>query len=101
MEQRVQPYGAAAEHALLGAAVQPPDPGRRVAAQELGREVAERADDARLHEVELRPQVLLAMLDLRGQRVAVARRPALEDVRDEDVGTRQPDLPEQALEQGA
>ena len=69
----------------LLAAVQARDPGRRVAAQQLGGEVAERAHDPRRDQLELAEQVLLAVLDLLRQRVAVAGRPALQDVRDEDV----------------
>ena len=59
----------------------------------------ERADDARLDQLELAEQVVLAGVDLARQRVAVAGRPALQDVRDEDVGARQPDLAEQRVEQ--
>ena len=50
----------------------------RVAAQQLGREVAQRADDARLDQLDLAEEVLLAVLDLLGMRIAVAGRPALE-----------------------
>ena len=56
-----------------------------VAAQQLRREVAERADHLRLDQLELAEQVVLAVVDLLRQRVAVAGRPALEDVGDEDV----------------
>ena len=46
-----------------------------------------------------REQVVLAGVDLGRLRVAVAGRPALQDVRDEDVVARQPDLAEELVEQ--
>ena len=76
MEDRVQPHGARAEHEHLGLTVQARDPGR-VAAQQLRREVAERADHRRLDQLDLTQQVLLAVLDLDRQRVAVAGGPAV------------------------
>ena len=91
---RVQPHRARPDRADLLAPVQARDPGR-VAAQQLRREVAERADDPRLDQLELAEQVVLAVVDLLRQRVAVAGRPALEDVGDEDVAARQADLAEQ------
>ena len=57
----------------------------RAAGEELGREVAERADQLGPDQRDLREQVRLAGADLGGQRVPVAGRPALEDVGDEDV----------------
>ena len=63
MEERVQPHRARPDHPHLRPAVQPRDPGR-VAAQQLRREVAQRADDLRLDQLELAEQVLLAVLDL-------------------------------------
>ena len=98
MKQRVQAHRARADHEDLGLAVQLRDAGR-VAAQELRREVAQRADDARLDELDLAHEVLRAVLDLPRQRVAVAGRPAAQDVGDEDIGAREPDLSEQLVEQ--
>ena len=98
MEDRVQPHRARADDAHLLASVQARDPGR-VGAQELGREVSQRADDARLDELDLAQEVVLAVLDLLGVRIAVAGRAALQHVGDEDVGAGQPDLPQQPVEQ--
>ena len=91
VKDRVQPHRAAPDRAHLVAAVQPRDPGR-VAAQQLRREVPERADDARLDELDLAQEVGLAGLDLGRVRVAVAGRPAFQDVRTQHVRARQPDL---------
>ena len=41
----------------------------------------------------------LAGRDLLGERVAISGRPAFEDIRDEDVGARQPDPAEQLVEE--
>ena len=56
-----------------------------LAGEELGREVAERADHLRADQLDLGEQVALARLDLVGQRVAVPGRAALEHVGDVDV----------------
>ena len=53
----------------------------------------ERDDHARVDGADLALQVRLAGVDLVGQRVAVARRPALHDVRDVDVLARRPISP--------
>ena len=98
MVDGVQPHRPRADDAHLGAAVQARDPGR-VAAQELGREVPQRAQHTRLDEVDLPPQVVLAGLDLGRVRVAVAGRTALEHVGDEHVRAGQADLPQQLLQQ--
>ena len=75
--ERVQPHVARPDLADLLAPVEPRDAGPRVVAQQLRREVAERADDARLDQLELAEQVVLAGVDLARQRIAVAGRPAL------------------------
>jgi hypothetical protein len=78
--------------------VQPRDPGR-VGAQELCREVPQRADHGRLDQVDLRAQVVMAGLDLPGLGVTVARGAAFQDVRDEHIAALEPDLVEQLVEQ--
>jgi hypothetical protein len=78
--------------------VHPHDPGH-VVAQQLRREVAQRADDDRLHERDRAEQPLLAALDLDRMRVAVAGRPAAQHVGDEDLVAGQPDLAQQRVEQ--
>ncbi len=60
----------------------------------------ERADHAGLDELDLRCQPALAVLDLGRERIAVARRAALEDVGDEHLVAAKTDLGEQAVEQG-
>ena len=55
--------------------------------------------DARLDQLHLLVQVGLAGVDLLELGVAVARRAALEHVRDEHVGSLQADLPQQLVEQ--
>ena len=55
----------------------------------------ERADDPRLDQLELAEQVVLAVVDLLRQRIAVAGRPAFQDVGTKTSGARQPDLAEQ------
>jgi predicted short-subunit dehydrogenase-like oxidoreductase (DUF2520 family) len=69
------------------------------AGQQLRGEIAERADHARLDQLDLLVQVGLAGVDLVRQRVAVARRTALEDVGDEHVAPLQADLAQQLVEQ--
>src|SRR3954452_131199 len=98
MEDREQQHHAARDLALLGAAVDLGDAGR-VAGQQLGGEVPERADDLRLDELDLAIEVRLAGLDLLRQRVAVAGRAAADHVRDEDVGALDCDLLEQLVKQ--
>src|SRR5215217_1827203 len=95
---REDPHGPTAELVYLGTAVDARDPTLR-AGQQLGREVAERADHARLDQLDLPVQVRLAGVDLVELRVAVAGRAALEDVGDEHVGPLEPDLAEQLVEQ--
>ncbi len=72
---------------------------RLAARQQLGREVAERADDARRDELDLAQQIGLAGLDLFGLGVAVVRRPRLEHVGDVDLLAREADGAEELLEQ--
>ena len=96
----IQPHRAPAERQHLRLAVQARDPGR-VAAQQLGGEVAERADHRRLDQLDLAIEVLLAVRRSPPAGVAVARRPALEHVRDEHLRARHPDLPQQRLQQFA
>ena len=98
MVERVEQHAAAADRRLLLLAVHARDP-ELPAGEELRREVAERRDDHRLDQLDLAEEVALARLDLVRLRVAVAGRPALEDVRDVDVAARHPDLREQLLEQ--
>ena len=100
MEERVQPHDPRPDLAQLVAPVQARDPGH-VAAQQLGGEVPERADDLRLDQLELPEQVVLAGVDLLRQRVAIARRPAFQDVRHEHVAAGEADLGEQRVEQPA
>jgi hypothetical protein len=78
--------------------VQARDAGR-IRAQELGREVPQGADDARLDQLHLAQEVLVAVLDLLGMGIAVAGRAALQRVADEDVAALQPDLLEQLVQQ--
>ena len=98
MVERIERDRAAAERRLLLLPVHARD-AERAAGEQLRREVAQRGHDARLDEPDLAEEVALARTDLVGQRVAVAGRPRLQDVRDVDVGARQPDAGEQALEQ--
>ena len=98
VEERQQEDGAAAELVDLRGAAHLGDPGR-AAAQQLGREVAEGADDARLDQPHLLEQVGLAGLDLLRLGIAVARRPRLEHVGDEDVVAGEPDLLQHLVQQ--
>ncbi len=74
------------------------DPERAAGQQGRG-EAPERRDDAGLDELELPVEVWLARRDLGGQRIAVARRAALEHGCEVRVVEREPDGPEQPLEQ--
>ncbi len=96
--QRVQAHRARPDHPHLLVAVQPRDPGA-VGAQELRREVPERADDRRLDQVHLAAQVVLTGLDLVRVRVAVVRGPAFEDIAYPHLLALEPDLREQLVEQ--
>src|SRR5580693_4869190 len=98
MEDRIEAHRASAERELLGLAVQARDP-RGVLAQQLGGEVAERADHARLNQLHLSVEILATVLKLYGQRIAVAGWATLERVRDEHIGALEPDLLQQRVEQ--
>ena len=97
MEERVEHDRSTAERHLLGAPVDTRD-AERTAGEELGREAAEGRDNSRPDEFELPVEVGLAGGRLLGQRVAVARRPALEHRRQVDVVQPEADAAEQALE---
>src|SRR3984893_1434648 len=60
---------------------------------------AEHQDDFGLDEPELLLEIRRASLGFGGLRIPVSRRPAFEDVRDEDVATREADAAKQLLEQ--
>src|SRR6185436_20666213 len=62
------------------------------AREQLRGEVAERAYDLRLDQLDLPVQEGLARVDLIRLWIAVARRPRLEHVRDEHLLAREPDL---------
>ena len=98
VQERQQEDGAAAELVHLRRAAHLGDPGR-VAAEQLGGEVAERADDPRLDQPHLLEQVGPAGLDLQRLRVAVAGRAGLQHVGDEDLLAREPDLFQQLVQQ--
>src|SRR5581483_8969892 len=83
---------------LLRLAVDPRDPGL-LARQLLRRVVAERRDHLRLDQLDLPEEPRLAAVLLLGERVAVSRGPALQGVRDVDVGASEPDPREQPVEQ--
>src|SRR5439155_2400881 len=83
---------------LVLLAVDACDP-ERAAREKLRREVAECRDDGGLDQLDLAEEVALARLDLVRLRVAVARRAALQHVRDVDVLPRHPDASKQLLEQ--
>src|SRR4029079_4514847 len=76
------------------------DPGL-LARELLRRVVAERRDNLRPDQLDLLEEPRLALLLLVRQRVAVARRTALQRVRDVDVGTRQADSGEQLVQEFA
>ena len=78
MVERIQPDRPWSHRSHLRLPVDLGDAGR-LAAQQLGREVAERADHRRLDQLELAVEVVLARLELVRIRVAVTRRPAVVD----------------------
>src|SRR5581483_11696927 len=96
--ERVELDRAPADRRLLLLPVHLRD-AERPAGEKLRREVAERRDDDGLDQLDLAEEMALAGLDLVRLRVAVARRAALEDVRDVDVCACEADLCEQLLEQ--
>ncbi len=98
MIDRVKAHRSLTEHEHLGLPVQSADP-CGVLTQELGGEVAERADHRWLDQRHLPVQIVLAVRDLDRQRVAVPGRAALERVRDEHLRPQKPNLFEQLLEQ--
>jgi hypothetical protein len=95
---REDPHRAPGQLVHLRAAVDARDAALR-AGQQLGREVAERADHLRLDQLDLAVEVGLAGVDLVWLRVAVARRPAEQDVRDEDVRAPEADLLQELVQQ--
>jgi hypothetical protein len=98
MVDREHPHRPAAQLVHLRAPVDAGDAALG-AGQQLGGEVAEGADHAWLDQLHLPVQVGLAGVDLALLGVAVARRPALEHVGDEDVGALQADLAQQLVQQ--
>ncbi len=98
MKERIERDAVAAERHVLLDAVHARDPGR-LPREELGGEVAEGCDERRPDQLDLAEEVRLARLDLLGVRVAVARRTALDHVRDVDVGARETDPVQELLEQ--
>src|SRR4051812_7783951 len=100
MEERQHEDPASADQVLLRRASDLGD-SSRVGREQLRGEIAERADDARLNQLDLLLQVGAAGVDLLGLRVSVAGRPALENVRDEDVIPLQPDPLQQIGQEAA
>src|SRR5512144_1987208 len=100
MEERQQVDEAPADQVLLRDSADLGDPGL-VGRQQLGREVPERADHAGLDQPDLLLEIWPARIDLLGLRIAVAGRPALEDVGEKDVLALQPDVLEQLGEESA
>ena len=98
MVDREERHPRRADDNVLRDAVHPRDAGG-VAGEELGREVAQRRNHARADQLDLLEEPRLARLDLVGLRIAVARRPTLQHVRDVDVGAGEPDVAEQPFEQ--
>jgi len=96
--ERIQPDRSRPDLAHLGLAVEPRDPGR-IAAQELGREVAQRADHDGLDQLDLTEQIVLTGRELVRVRVAVVRRPAFERIRNKHIFPVHSDLAEQPVEQ--
>ena len=98
MVERVEEHGRGRERDLVLLAVHLRDP-ERPAREEPRREVPERGDDAGADQLDLAEQVRLAGRDLALERVAVLRRPALEDVREVDLVPAEADAREEPLEQ--
>ena len=98
MEDRIHPHRPPAQLMHLGPAVHGRDAAVR-ARDDLHGELAERADEPRLDQLDLPVRVGLAGRDLVGQRVAVAGWAAAHDIRHEHVLARQADLLEQLVEQ--
>ena len=98
MVDRIEQDAAAGDRELLLLAVHARDP-ERPAGEELGREVAERRDHLRLDQLDLAEEVRLARLDLVRLRIAVAGRPAFQDIRHEHVVARDPDPGQELVEQ--
>src|SRR6476659_1928947 len=98
MEDRVERDRVAAENDLLLAPVDLRDAGG-LAREELGGEVAERADQLGLDQLDLAPEVRLARLDLLRQRVAVPGRTAFQNVAYIDILALQPDPVEELGQQ--
>ena len=89
-----------ADHLFLGCTAHLGDPGR-VRGEQLGGEVAESCDHPRLDQVDLALEIGPTGIDLLRLRVPVPRRPALQDIRDEDVLPLQPDPLQQLREEAA
>ena len=100
MEERQQENRATAQLAQLRGPAHPGDAGR-TPGQQLGGEIAQRADDPRLDQADLLEQVGVARLDLDRRGVAIPGRPAHQDVGDEDFRTRHPDLLQQLGQESA
>src|SRR6476469_1647067 len=98
VKERQEKDGATAELVHLRRAPDLGDPSL-IAAEQLGGEVAERADDRRLDQPHLFEEVGTTGLDLQRLRVAVAGRPALQHVGDEDLLAREADLFQHLVEQ--
>ena len=98
MEDRVQVQRMPGDLGSPGPPVHLGDPSL-VAAEQLGREVAQRADDSGPDDLDLPEQIRPAGVDLLRPWVAIAGRAALEDVGDEDQLARHADGFEQLLEQ--
>jgi hypothetical protein len=98
MEDRIQEDVAPADLAQLRRPAHPGD-SLRAARQQLRREVPQRADHARLDQLDLAEQVALACLDLDRLGVTVPRGPALQHVGDEHLPALQADLFQQLVEQ--
>ena len=98
MEDRQQAHRARTEDARLDTAADRAER-HHLAAQQPRRVAPERHDDGRLDQLDLAPQPRLAALDLLRMRIAVLRRPALQDVGDEDVVALKADPLEQRRQQ--
>src|SRR6266540_897814 len=96
--ERIQRDRPSSERCLLLATVHTSDP-MGLAGQELRGEVPERRDQLRLDQLDLAEEVRLAGLDLVRLRIAVARRAALDHVRDVHVLARQADPLEELVEE--